>query len=133
MTPNPSRKRDCEKHRLLYAKVSPAPSALRAGLPLMEVLLIQLIGSVYAEMTNYAEAQKSYEMAAARGKEIGCALELAKIHGLQAQLAHRQGDRARAIESAGLADAVLHHAGIGKGETVASWPADSQQLAHWRM
>ena len=90
-----------------------------AGLPLMEVLLIQLIGSVYAEMTNYAEAQKSYEMAAARGKEIGCALELAKIHGLQAQLAHRQGDRARAIESAGLADAVLHHAGI-EGETVAS-------------
>ena len=90
-----------------------------AGLPLMEVLLIQLIGSVYAEMTNYAEAQKSYEMAAARGKEIGCALELAKIHGLQAQLAHRQGDRASAIESAGLADAVLHHAGI-EGETVAS-------------
>ncbi|MEC7842218.1 MAG: tetratricopeptide repeat protein [Candidatus Latescibacterota bacterium] len=90
-----------------------------AGLPLMEVLISELIGSTYAEFARYPEAQTWFQAAAVQSRDLGCALELAKIYRLQAQLADRQGDRAAAVENAGLADAVLHHAGIRKNGSIA--------------
>ena len=95
-------------------------SCRKAGLPLQEVEMYQVLGSAYVGSGLYTEACQCFEEAAELSHRIGVRLEEAKALSRLAQAQELQGEKEKGLELASTAQAIIQSMGISSNSIPAA-------------